>query len=644
MTSSFRRFAKSKVGTFIIALIGVLILVGFAMGDIQNVMSGGGFSGGSDTLVKIGSEKVSDREMSRAMDRRLSQVRQENPEASFATIVGDFDQLLAALVDAKTLESFADKFGMTLSRRLEDAQIANIPAARGLNGEFSEQSYRNFLNQQRITDEEVRMIVRNGLLQQLLIAPAVVNARAPIDMARPYASILLEARQGDVALVPTAAFRAGLNPTDADIQGFYAANQRRYMVPEQRILRIARIGPEQVASVEATDKDIADYYNANRAAYAPKETRVITQAVAADQATANAIANRIRGGQTFAAAAAPAGFSTQDIAVGPQTKAQFASLTTPQIANAAFAAPSGGLVGPIQSPNGWHVVKIDGIRREGGKSLAEARGEIATRLSDDKKKEALEALVDTVQNALDEGSSFAEAAAAAKLTSTETPLIVANGSSRVVPGFRLPPELAPALKTGFELSESDSPLVDSLPNDGGYVMVAPARIVAAAPAPLASIRDRVAADWVNDQASKRAQQLAQGIAAKAGPSTLAEAAKGTPVPVRVEAVGARRIQLSQFKGNIPAPIAMLFSLGEGKARMVAGPQGEGFYIIKVNRIIPGNALNQPSLIVQTQQQMQDALSQEYGAQFLNSMRQRVGVTRNEKAIAAAKNRIAGAGI
>ena len=155
MSSTFRRLAKSKVGTALIGLVGVLILVGFAMGDIQNVISGGAFSGGSDTLVKLGPEKVSDREMSRAMDRRLSQVRQENPEATYAMIVGDFDQLLSALVDAKTLEAFAEKFGMTLSRRLEDAQIANIPAARGLNGEFSEQSYRNFLGQQRITDEEV---------------------------------------------------------------------------------------------------------------------------------------------------------------------------------------------------------------------------------------------------------------------------------------------------------------------------------------------------------------------------------------------------------------------------------------------------------------------------------------------------------
>jgi peptidyl-prolyl cis-trans isomerase D len=77
--------------------------------------------------------------------------------------------------------------------------------------------------------------------------------------------------------------------------------------------------------------------------------------------------------------------------------------------------------------------------------------------------------------------------------------------------------------------------------------------------------------------------------------------------------------------------------------MVAGGQGEGFYVVKVNKVIPGNALNQPSIIGQTQQQMSDPLSQEYGQQFLNAMRGMIGVKRNEKAIQAAKARISGTG-
>jgi peptidyl-prolyl cis-trans isomerase D len=643
MLASFRRLSKSTVGTVIMALFLIAIVASFALADIQGILSGGTFGGSGDSLVKVGSEKVTDRDMTRAMDRRLSQAREQNPEATYASIAGDFDQLLSALVDAETLEAFANKFGFTLSKRLVDAQIANIPAAKGLNGQFSEQSYASFLSQQRITDEEVRMIISNGLLQQLMIAPAVVNARASVGMATPYASLLLEAREGEVAFIPLEAFRAGLNPTPAAIQAFYAANQRRYMVPEQRVLRIAKIGAEQVAGVQPSDKEIADYYNANRAQYAPKDTRTISQAVAADQATANAIVQRLRSGQSFAAAAAPAGFSAQDIALGAQTREQFTSVAGARVAGAAFAANEGAIVGPIQSENGWHVVKIDRIQREGGKTVAEARAEISAKLATDKRKVALENIVNTVQDAIDGGASFTEAAAAAKLPIVETPPVTADGRSPANPSYTLPPELAPTLKAGFELAENDEPLIETLPNEAGYALVAPARIIAAAPAPLETIRDRVTQDWIADQTSQRARQLAQTIAGKAGRVPLAEAARGTSVPVRVEPVNARRIQLSQFQGKVPSPLTTLFSLGQGKVRTVAGDQGEGIYVVKVNKIIPGNALTQPTLITQTQQQMQNSLSQEYGLQFMNAMRQTVGVKRNEKAIADTRTRITGSG-
>jgi peptidyl-prolyl cis-trans isomerase D len=643
MLASFRRLSKSTLGTIIMALFLIAIIASFALADIQGVLSGGSFGGGGDSLVKVGSEKVTDRDMTRAMDRRLSQAREQDPEATYASIAGDYDQLLSALVDAETLEAFANKFGFTLSKRLIDAQIANIPAAKGLNGQFSEQSYAAFLNQQRITDEEVRMIIGNGLLQQLMIAPAVVNARASVGMATPYASLLLEAREGDVAFIPLEAFRAGLNPTPAAIQAFYAANQRRYMVPEQRVLRIAKVGAEQVASVQPSDKEIADYYNANRAQYAPKDTRTISQAVAPDQATANAIVQRLRSGQSFAAAAAPAGFTAQDIELGAQTREQFTTVAGARVAGAAFGAAEGAVVGPVQSENGWHVVRIDKIQREGGKTVAEARTEISAKLATDKRKAAIENIVNAVQDAIDGGGSFTEAAAAGKLAIVETPPVTADGRSRAEPSYSLPPELAPTLKAGFELAENDEPLIETLPNEAGYALVAPARIIAAAPAPLASIRDRVTQDWIADQASQRARQLAQTIAGKAARAPLSEAARGTPIPVRVEPVNARRIQLSRFQGKVPPPLTMLFSLGQGKVRTVAGDQGEGIYVVKVNKITPGNALTQPTLITQTQQQMQNSLSQEYGAQFLNAMRQAVGVKRNEKAIADSRTRITGSG-
>ena len=95
-------------------------------------------------------------------------------------------------------------------------------------------------------------------------------------------------------------------------------------------------------------------------------------------------------------------------------------------------------------------------------------------------------------------------------------------------------------------------------------------------------------------------------------------------------------------GTAPA-----WAKGPGSGTSIAfvgrGPEGEGIYVVKVNKIIPGNALTRPTLITQTQQGMQNSLSQEYGAQFLNAMRQTVGVKRNEKAIASTKQRITGSG-
>jgi peptidyl-prolyl cis-trans isomerase D len=278
-----------------------------------------------------------------------------------------------------------------------------------------------------------------------------------------------------------------------------------------------------------------------------------------------------------------------------------------------------------------------------GAAKAAARAEIAARLTDEKRKGALADLVATVEDAVAEGSNFAEAAAASTLPVSETPLITAAGAARGNPSFRVPPELAPALRSGFELSQDDDPVVETLADSQGYVLVAPARIVAASPAPLAAIRAQVAEDWISKQASDRAQAAASAIAAKAArgvPLARAVAEAGIALPP-VRQIGARRLDMSQMGANVPPAVRMLFTLGPGKSRLVADPQQRGFSVVRVNRIVPGNALAQPTLISRVQNEFQEAVLDEYGRQFLGAIRQSVGVRRNEGAIAAAKKRISG---
>ena len=643
MFAAFRRMSKSAVGTVITVVFLVMILASFAIADMSNVGSGK-FGSGND-LARVGDEQITARDIDSAMRRLLTDARQRNPEATYATIANQFEPLLNSMIDERALIAFAADHGFVLSKRLVDAEIASLPQTRGLDGKFSEQSYAAFLQQQQMTDADVRRLMAQGLTQRLVLAPGVLNARVPLGVARPYASMLLEQRDGQVAMIPTEIFRAGLNPSDGDLQSFYAQNSRNYIVPEQRVLRVARISPDSVPGAKPSEAEIAAYYKANQATYGGSETRVISQAVVQDKKAADGIAARARSGATFAAAAAPAGLSAQDVNVGPQTRTQFSGLAGDSVAGAAFSAAKGAVIGPVRSDLGWHVIKIEDVRGASGRSLAQAHDEIAALLAASKSKDALTDLVTRIEDQIDGGSSFAEVAAGSKLPVTTTPAVLANGTSRGDAAYRLPAELQPALKAGFEMAADDDPEIVTLPNDAGYALVAVDNIVEAAPAPLAQIRDRVREDWINRKAADRARAVASAVAAKAaGGMELgkAVAASGSGLPPGLP-VKARRIQLNQANPDLVAPLKMLFTLTEGKSRLVADPRGRAFFVVKNLKITPGNALSNPALIAQTQAAFQETASDELAAELLAAMKAEQGVKRNEKAIAASKQRIVGTG-
>jgi len=643
MLAFFRRLSNSWIGATVMVLILLMILAGFAMQDIRSVFSGN-FGMSKGTLVKVGDEPVTERDLDSAMRRALNQARQENPEASYSTIANQFGAILDSLIDERALLAFAEDHGFILSKRLIDAEIAKLPQTRGLDGKFSEQAYKIFLQQQQMTDADVRRLLEVALTQRLVLAPAAVEARIPVGVAKPYAAMLLEERAGQMVLVPTKEFRAGLDPSDGDLQSFYAQNRQRYMIGEQRVLRYAKVGPESVAGLVPSEAEIAAYYKANQAIYAGSETRVISQVLTPDKKVADAVAARARSGASFVSAATLAQQTAEDISVGPQTRAQFAGLAGDPIANATFAAAKGAIVGPIRSDLGWHVIKIDDIRGASGKSLAQAHGEIAALLTTNKRKEALTDLVTKVEDQIDGGASFAEAVGAAKLPVTTTPQINSGGASRTDPAYKFPAELQPVLKTGFAMAIDDDPEVVTLPNEAGYAVVAVDRIIEAAPAPLADIKDQVREDWIHRKASDRARAVASQIAAKIArgvPPETAVTEAGVSLPP-AQPIIARRIQISQAAPDAVAPLRMLFSLTQGKSRMLADPKDRGYFIVKTNKITPGNALSAPQLIAQTQTEFQRAVSDELGQEMLAAMKADQGVKRNEQAIEAAKQRITGA--
>ena len=640
MISFFRRALSSWI---VLGLLG-LIMIAFIITGVGTPTGLGGMGGG-EAVAKVEGEPVTASAVTDRLNRELTRARQQDPEMDIASMVraGLLDQIVSRMISDKALILFGIDQGMGASKRTIDGQIASIPAFRNLAGEFDQTAFQNALRSENLTEQQLRDDLSGSIIQRYLLLPVAGSAKVPQSMALHYASLLLESRTGNVGLIPAQA--AGIAaPSDAEVNAFYRTQAGRYTIPERRVLRYAVFGAEQVAQAATpTEAEIQAAYKAN-AAYRARETRTLSQVVLPDQAAARAFAAKLAAGTPFAAAAAQAGFGATDIAVGAKTKAEFTALTSAAVANAAFAAASGATIAPTESDFGWHVVKVDAVSRTAERPLASVRGEIAAALAKTKQQDALSTLVGRVEDALGEGSSFEEVARAEKLNIQQTAPITATGTQPGNPQYRVPAELAPLLRAGFEMGADEDPVVETLSPER-FAILAVGNVTAAAPPPLGQILARVKADLVAQRASDRAKAIATGIADKINrgmPAAQAFQQSGIALPP-VQRVTARRIDIARANQAVPPPLAMLFSLPKGKARIIQAPNGQGWTVVHLESNVVGDASKAPELIQATRSQFEAILGEEYADQFAGAVQKASTIKRDDGAIKALKASLLGPG-
>lgn len=646
MATSFRK----KIGSAIVlAFLGLAVIAMVVTGFGTDGMGGlGGIQGGANTVVAIEDERITEAELSDAVSRQFRQAQQQQPELTMAQFLagGTFDQILSQLVFGIAIADFARDQGLVVSEEMIDREIVRIPSFRNFAGQFDETVFRQQLAQQNMTEAQLRQDIARALLQQQLLGPVAAGSQMPTRLATAYAGLLLERRQGVIGVVPAELTAQGIDPSPQEVAAFYRENQARFVVPERRVIRYATIDPQTVAAgVAVSDAEIRQYYQQNRAQYAPQERRSLQQVVLPDQAAARAFVQRVQGGASFADAASQAGFAPADIDLGVQTPEGFADISNQQIARAAFAAEEGAVVGPLQSELGWHVVRVEDVATTGGRPLEAVRGEIEEQLRERKVEDALNSAIERVQDLIEEGASLGEAASAAGLQVRQTPPVTATGQ---MPGAEGPPpaevaEIAPALRSAFELLPEDDPIVEQLGEDRRFALLGVERVIPPAAPPLEEIRDEVRAALVSQRALDRAREIAREIQRKIEAGTaprqaFAEAGIRLPPP---QDVNLRRMDISQGGERVPPPLALLFSLPEGGARILEAPNQAGWFVVHHAERIPGDASENAELVETVRGELSAGASEEIAQQFARAVQARAEIERNEEAIARIRRQLTG---
>ena len=644
MLAAVRRSVRSWAAGLIlfIALIAIVI-TGFGTDGFGGL---GSLSSGTkgEVLATVNGKQLTETEASDILNRQYSRARQEQPELGMtAFLESAFEPIIDQLVLALAVQSFGEEQGLIVSDRMIDREIVNIPAFRNFAGQFDDATFRQALQGQNITEAQLRQDIGRSLMQRQLLGPIARGANVPEAIAREYANLLLERRRGTIVGVPVETMAVGIAPTEAEVAAFYQRRRARFTIPERRVIRYAMIGADQVAgATRATDAEIQAYYRDNQARFGPREIRDLQQVVLPDQASAQRLVAQVRGGTTFAAAAAQAGFAAGDIALPNQTQAQFAQVTSAEASRAAFAAQQGAVIGPVRSPLGFHVVRVERVRRTAGQPLEAVRAEIARTIEERKRVDALVALTTRIEDRLADGASLEEVAAAERLTLASTPAVTQTGQ---VPGGSgaFPAELQPLLRSGFDIDpEEPEALVEEIERNRRYALVGLERVLPAAPPPLASIRDQVRAALVRERALARAREVAQRIVAalnRGTPVRQAIAAAGVSLPSQPLDLVRRDIARS---GSVSPQNMVLFSLPARRAHAIPAPEGTGWYVIHHAERVAGDANRDPEAIAATRSNFTRSAGEEIAQQFARAVEGRSGLERNANAIAALKQRMLGA--
>ncbi len=640
MITAIRRMFSSAVGK--VLALGFLVFIGlaFALTDVSNI---GNFSGvGGGDVAKVGSKGIGVGELRQQVQRSYEQARQQQPTLTLAAFVesGGLDNALKTMIEARAFTLYARELGFAASKRQIDGRIADTPQFFGVAGKFDQAAYARFLQQQGLSDAEVREDFERQILFEQIIGPiASVPAVSPA-LARPYAALLLEERKGNATFIAASALAPTTTPDDKTLATFLTQNRVRYSLPERRVLRYAVFDRSAVPVAPVTDAEISKAFKDNAARYAASETRRLAQVIAPTRAAADKIAAAARGGQSLDAAALANGLSSSF--TQPLSQSAFAAQSSAATAKSVFAAARGAIVGPVEAPLGFAVYRVAEVNVIPARTLAQATPELRQQLGETKAQEAMVTFYNSVQDAVNNGASVEEIAAERKLKLVETPAILPSGRAPDQAGFALPAILAPMVNQAFQGATEGEGQLATLEQNQSFAVFDVKQIVASAPPPLGQIKDTLIADWRLAQGHRAARDKARAIvkAVEAG-QALSAVATGTGVGA-VQTIGGTRAQLARDGQRVPPEVALLFSMSANSVKTLEIPGNRGWMVLSLGALPrPDPAAVDQARVDAVARPLAGAFGNELVAQLIADAKARVGVTINTDAVNQLKREMSG---
>ncbi len=500
----------------------IVVLTFIALYFPQFMAPGGVGAAPTDTIATVEGRTVLAGTYQRLYNVQAAQLRSAYGEVDDQMLrqMGLGPRLIEQLVNQEAVLAEADRRGITVTDAELRERLMRWPTFVE-NGQFIGWArYQQLLGMQRppTRPAEFEEQLRNALISEKLEAAVTGWIRvSDEDIAQEYRR-RHEKVKADLAIFTADQFRAGIEPTEAEIAARFNARPEAYRVPEKRRVRYIAINTSDLApQMTVMPAEIEARYRENIQAFSTPEqieaSHILLKTEGKDEAavrkTAEGVLAKVKAGADFAALAKQMSEDEGSKANGGALNYFGRGTMVKEFEDAAWALKPGQISDLVRTTYGFHIIKVTGRRDATTRTLEDARLQIEAELRSQKAQAEAARLADDVAAAVDQPADLDRVAAEKKLTVGDSGLF-AREEPLAGLGF------APAVSAeAFRLTQGQ--VSERLLSNDGYAIIALTEVKPSALPTLDEVKTRVRDDVIVakalETATSRAATVASGKAA-----------------------------------------------------------------------------------------------------------------------------------
>ena len=487
-----------------------------------------------EVLADVGGMTITRGEFDRAYQRQrqvYERMYQGRLDPAMLRSLGLERQTLNGLVSQRLVALEARRLGLRVDDETVARRLATSPQFQRDGRFIGAAEIRRLLDMQRMSVEEFEETLRDQILGEQLEAlvtdgVSVTPAEAEQEFRRRTEQVKLE-----YVLADASKFRDEQAVTDDEVKARFDSARETYRLPERRILSYVVADDTALGSrVSVTDREIEVYYQGHRDEFKQEEEACashilikVKQGEAKEghpdeeaKKIAQGVLDQVKAGKDFAELAKRSSEDQGSAAQGGSLGCFGHGRMVPEFENAAFSLGAGETSDLVQSPFGYHIIRVTEHKDETFSPLAQVKERIRQSMLAERTRKVVEEKMGRMSDALRRGKALEEAARAESLS--------VQKSSPLERGKPVPPLASPALVAkAFEMGKGEvakEPF--AIPN--GYAFISLDEVQPSRPPELKEVQARVRADLVQEKALARARELAAQVRARAEKEGLDKAA------------------------------------------------------------------------------------------------------------------------